>query len=468
MGLTYFRILAFAFPLVLICSAPANGYEADMHYGLVKWLAFKAGFTLQHSEIIAAASESADESSALSAPSLVWRCTCIFQTDSECSRHVQRHHFPTDGLVPSPRMDRYVTPGSLGQTNEGNRWTRQEIKVPYAGRRPETALNLFGQSLHPLADSFSHQDVPGKIPYLACSENHTWAHSENRGGPLSHDADHTFQYPDDAMEAARTIYAYLTELLKVQSSGVARASAPQPWERLKPDVAHFVHVDTADKKKMWFEGHPEVPLESYTTYPCFLSKLSLPSYNTVCPQRRRTQHEQYEGPGLSISGEGKSREPSRCLRLFLEKWIVQGEDKNLSQEYMDFDAIASGLFGEKRFRLKMDRAVWLDTLLNMWLVPDHGLVNALGHGIPDKKGFKTLAHEVTKKERLKFAHLSEAIHFPGTPLPYMLFPVHEDRSPEQGLAAVFQFRHAPRDLVVLIAQKKDRQMKVVGLLWIII
>lgn len=98
-------ILFFFFPILNL-----EAWESDMHYGLVKWLAFYSGFSLDDAEIIAAGSESADESNVLKASVVVPLYVCIGNS-TEASRHVQQHHFPSDGYVPSSRENREVHPG---------------------------------------------------------------------------------------------------------------------------------------------------------------------------------------------------------------------------------------------------------------------------------------------------------------------------------------------------------------------
>lgn len=46
--------------ILLLATGPAAGWEADVHYGLVKWLAFHPGFSLEDAELVAASSQAAD------------------------------------------------------------------------------------------------------------------------------------------------------------------------------------------------------------------------------------------------------------------------------------------------------------------------------------------------------------------------------------------------------------------------
>jgi len=269
------KITIFILVLVFTTSFEEVSYswESDMHYGLTKWLAVKAGFKLDDAEIIAAGAESSDRSSALKASVIVPINICCGKS-AEASRHVQHHHFPSDGYVPSPRYSRKVIPGHEYKKNSGNRWVRQEIAVPVItgiNGSHNTNLNRFGQSLHPLGDSWSHQGVPDMPPCPnPCPENLVWSHSEERGGWASHDADLTHKYENDSVETAKAIYYYMEQyLIKNPNYGQPELN---PWESLEPQVRKFAKMQTALEKRDWFDSHNDVPLSSYNTYPCFFKK----------------------------------------------------------------------------------------------------------------------------------------------------------------------------------------------------
>ena len=441
-------IVTFAALAVLLSVGAGYCWEPDMHYGLVKWLAVKAGFSLDDAEIIAAGSESADESCVLSATAVVSAFVCIGRS-SEASRHVQQHHFPSDGFVPSPRENREVRPGDLNTMNAGNRWVRQEIAVPGSINFPKTNLNHFGQSLHSLADSWSHQGIPDKPPF-PCTDDLVWAHSNKRGGYSSHDADLTHKFVKDTVDTARAINHYLNEYLR--NNPQLRAHPGVPWRELEGRVKIFAELKTALEKEKWFKENKDVPLDSYTTYPCFLRKTSLQEHDKICHPSEITSQ--------STGGSRPDSEVTNFFEAFLRIWIVEGKVDELIKRIVDTQTVTKALMGDGSHEITVKEHLWVRTLLLMWLVPDHGLVNELGHGMPFKAGFRILASETIQKAKL-FGNLSDAIHFPGTSLPFLITSIND-----KSFVATFQFRHTPRDMLTLVASKRTGNWMIVGLSWL--
>lgn len=444
-----------------------------MHYGLTKWLAVKAGFNLDDAEIIAAGAESADRSNALKASFIVPMNIC-WGRSAEASRHVQQHHFPSDGYVRfstdeiyphSPPRKRKVTPGHENEPNSANRWVRQEIKVPrIAGNNGSryTNLNRFGQSLHPLGDSWSHQGKPDMIiMFPPCPEDLVWSHSEDRGGWSSHNADLTHKYVEDSVNTARATYYFMEEYLKENKDYGTQKT--EPWNRLEKRVRKFAKMETAPDKEDWFNSDPDVPLDSYKTYPCFLRNTSLKKRNEIICKEESLQT---AGP----AARGNINEVSGFFESFLTKWIVKGGigyiRSNDFREDVNITEIKNMLIKGKVESLKITDENWVQTLFAMWLVRNHGLVNDLGHGMPDKKGFKELPG-ICYERAQTFDNLSDAIHFPDTSQPYLVISIPPFDNVEQRFAAFFQFRHAPRDMVTLVANRESGSWKITGLSWII-
>jgi len=75
-------------------------WEMDVHYGLTKWLAFQAGFSLADAEVIARGTEAPDEGKLYPAPSAVFKAACLGNKDKDISMLVQEYHFPSDGPIP--------------------------------------------------------------------------------------------------------------------------------------------------------------------------------------------------------------------------------------------------------------------------------------------------------------------------------------------------------------------------------
>ncbi len=458
-------LFCFTVLIFLLPKTEAHCWESDTHYGLTKWLAVKTGFNLDDAEIIAAGAESADESNVLKASVVVPLYVCLGKSQ-EASRHVQRHHFPSDGYVPSSRKNRRTIPGEPGNLNGGNRWVRQEIAMRDKSKHRNTNLNLFGQSLHPLADSWSHQGIPDKPP-LTCSDDLFWSHSKERGGWGSHDADITHKYVDGTLAAAKAVYHYMGGFLKKYPEYKNKSRVP--WNKIKSHVMRFAEAKTALDKKKWFDSNHDVPLDSYTTYPCFLRNTSLKDHHKIC-YKGDSQEEGHGNQieGLRFKGTREIREASEFFEYFLTNWIIRGRVDNIISETFDFPAVKRGLTESYPEWADVNDHLWFRTLLLMWLVPDHGLVNELGHGmpLPNKRGFDILANKVARKWSPYFESLSEAIHFPGTYQPYQIIPIEPDRYGRR-IAFTFQFHHTPRDMLIYIASKIGGRWKIVGMSWIV-
>src|SRR5712671_4511517 len=99
--------------LVTLAAMRTLAWEKDLHYGLTKWLAFQAGFSLDDAETIAKGTQSPDNGKLYPAPGAVFHSACIGR-DADVSRLVQTLHFPGYGPVPGPADKRSVDPGAPG------------------------------------------------------------------------------------------------------------------------------------------------------------------------------------------------------------------------------------------------------------------------------------------------------------------------------------------------------------------
>lgn len=489
---------------LVLTPSTARSWEADMHYGLVKWLAYKAGFSLNDSEILAAGSESADESNVLSATAVMTSTGC---RGTEASRHVQQHHFPSGGYVPSLPKKRTVYPGHYSKENNGNRWVRQEILVSGNAINRKTRLDRFGASLHPLADSWAHQGESDTVS--ACPDDRFWGHPAARGGislsPFAkhnHDADLTYKFPEedkllrDATEAAESLYAFMKKFLDKNSHFVNRE--PEEWEKLTDDVEKFARAEKAyaanddSTKQAWFESHNDV-WDTFTTYPCFLQTLNLEgAQDADCSpaKDKKFAEVEKESRGNQPAIDSRVPDPVRDLmQRFLTTWII-GEksidaiindfvDVNLVTRELAEPILANINAAPENLRERKDvRAVeqslrrareepgpWMRAMLGIWFARDHGLVNAWGHGMPNDKGFAILVEQ--EFEPLGgFDRLADAIQVPGLPITYLLAPVEPAERGERYLTT-FAFRHAPRDAIMLVVERIGSDWKISGFYWLV-
>lgn len=140
----------------------------------------------------------------------------------------------------------------------------------------------------------------------------------------------------------------------------------------------------------------------------------------------------------------------------------------LIKQTYNFEAVKRSLVAGYPEWENVNTNLWFKTMLSMWQIPDHGLVNELGHGMPfpNKSGFDMLAYKVIPAFKQKFESLPKAIHFPGTNQPYQIFPLSPSGDGSR-VATLFQFNHTPRDMLIFIAKKINGKWMITGMSWIV-
>ena len=78
---------------------PTYAWEADVHYGLTRWLAIKAGFPQEYAKSIAYYTEQPDEDKYTEAVGVSFRYL-VFQRSDEASRIIGKLHFPNPNVTP--------------------------------------------------------------------------------------------------------------------------------------------------------------------------------------------------------------------------------------------------------------------------------------------------------------------------------------------------------------------------------
>ena len=456
--------------IIALAVLPLFGWEKDVHYGLTKWLALRAGFDPYEAERIAVGTQEPDEGLFLPAPFTVAVYTCLGRQEG-ASKTIQQLHFPSYGHVPGTPQERTVIPGDYRVPNGGNESVRTQLALAKGvGSRPVNerarALENFGTSLHPLEDSWSHQGDPD-IPFL-CSKRLSWGHPEKRGGCWSHDADLTFLNPKDVIETAHTVYLFMVDYLRIyRPSGASRAV---PWTQLEPKVLEFAEARTKQEKQKWFEREAQGAFDNYD----FLARTSLAKGRFEPTGDSASQRPEW----LLTVAQGQAatpRSPRRVLDTFLDLWIVR-RDIDGAMQLADVPSITR-LWTEARHVDSPNPAMWVKTVLGMWLLEDHGLVNALGHGMPNRKGFEQLSAASTNKDSsrlIKAEKLAQAIVTPGPslPEPYLavLTPQSDDSMTPRNsrYTALFQFRHAPHDALMVAVGESGDQWAVVAIDWMVL
>ncbi|WP_271411481.1 hypothetical protein [Pseudomonas sp. Q1-7] len=223
--------------LLLMTSLAAGAYESDFHYGLTWWLARQAGFDALQSHHIARGNELTDTGMLDAKHAIVWRL-CL-AGDENASRLTRELHFRAQKSPPADPEERIVDSGQAFASLEVKNLIREE------GTEEVDRLVRFGKALHGWQDAFSHKgvpDTPGR-----CAPDWVWAHPEKRGGAYRHQADQTFIYPSDCLDAARTSYDLL---LAYRRARAMPGSAPD-WSRLFDRVIAFCQANTRTAKAEW-------------------------------------------------------------------------------------------------------------------------------------------------------------------------------------------------------------------------
>ncbi len=203
---------------------PNGQYEADFHYGLTMYLALKAGFVRQVALLVAEGAERPDQDSREPVKN-----GFKAKLGSDTAKNTLREwHFPKPELMT----------GAVEKCSDS-----ATAKLKHA---METGnITDFGESLHPFEDSWSHQGVP-PLGFAGHA----------RGGLLSHNADLTFKYPADAMEAAEATYGAMMAFAfkhphEAAGSQTAMPAKPADWSQLQGEIEQFVHYSTKSEKRKW-------------------------------------------------------------------------------------------------------------------------------------------------------------------------------------------------------------------------
>ncbi len=468
------RLVAVAI-LISLVSWPAFGWEVDLHYGLSKWLAYKAGFSLNDAETIAIGVQSRDDGSLYPAPGTVFFRTCL-QRDVDYSRLVQTYHFASFGNVPGAPPQRAVAPGLTDNAATELVW--KEIRNSIANEPPAIALRNLGISLHPLEDSWSHQGTPD-MPPRPCSQELAWGHPADRGGYRSKKADQTYLHVEDAVATARRTYELLQEFLKTHPTLKSHAEAR--WVDLESAVRSFAQASSKEEKAKWFESQPDVPITSYTRKD-FLKDISIPDSRKKNLSTRINELFAKQAPEkatmqMHVLEKWSSGQVNVAVDHLLDSWIVQKNIDALAP-VMSFAHVARGLVGEG-YDTHQDVNL-TKVAFGMWLIRDQGVAEELDHGISPKaerwsaKDLEVPMYELERQPLIEVGKLREAIHALQSTAPYTLIPLSpreliplsEVTEEPKDFIVAFQFFHAPHDVILLYVQRDpDHRWTIQNINW---
>ena len=237
-------------------SDPMGLYQIDMHYGLTYYLALIAGFNDWEAWRVATSAQAPDEDDR----SPIWNFQILrtFQIEAAGGRifpwpfpardkrqaaiHMRKWHFPLTRVA-----------------GDDTQW--EVIRESLAARAvmmkgiSSGNLRLFGEGLHPLQDSFSHEGRPALLRQVD-DVLVGFGHPAERGGLTSTTADLTHLDPIRAMDAAMATYFAMVEYRKANEhlteEEVRRLRGY--WTDIAPDLWTFMFASNTAEKREWLES----------------------------------------------------------------------------------------------------------------------------------------------------------------------------------------------------------------------
>jgi len=385
-------------------------------------------------------------------------------------------------------------PGQYATDGAGNRSIRQEIDDSSAQLSPLLRIARIGSAIHPLADSWSHSglpDTPSKFGIRCRQPELVWSHPATRGGWKKHDADLTYVYPQDANETAETIYRYMLDFLDAHKTYAQRP--PAAWNSLRKRVGEFSLRKTRDAKFDWFmeeddrytkDNNKGLPYDRFLTYPCFLEETSLPKRDrredyprTRCADPELKDVMLAHGPTpppapLPLQPDPDS--PWYFSYRLLETWLVRRDVQQVLSEMSNVPGIASAFATGPAAISDTDL---VSTLMNMWLVDDHGAINALGHGGGNVAALQEALNNPQLNatgplQQTRYDSLADVASHPCSSLPFEM--IRNDYQTENAdgepttvpsYLVVFTLKHAPRDLLLLTIERPNQRWQLTSIAW---
>lgn len=430
----HFVILA----LTISAAFPAYAYEADVHYGLTRWLALKAGYLDWQARAIALGNFRVD-SGLMGTLSLLPEYACVAQ-NIEIARTIQERHYPSATPVPADPEKRAVEPGSLAAR-------KALARTISAGKGNEAQyMGLLGAALHPLQDSWAHAGVP-TVPGFGSAVDCGRALASAppvRGSNGPHAADLTYISPASAVAMAKATYEALTEFPPVQGAN----RVPQVWSSLEPAVHVFAEARSKTAKREWF-------LSQGFTETDFLEGVTIPDG----PKPGSMQFDGRQLPSLATAVSTQHDAP-QDVRDFFDRLMVRWLGKE------SLDAVAADLTrsdsSSVRRAASSSRVAQLAARLKLWKMRDHGTAARLVHLGRDLSATEIAQVKVLTKQSSVYVEAGpQQALFPLValgPNPSPLLPYILRMLPAKGGAgsraiAIARLKHAPHDTVGFVAEK---------------
>ena len=402
---------------------PVHSYESDVHYGLTRWLAQKAGYPDWQARAIATGDFRVD-SGLMSTLALLPEYACILK-DAAVAREIQERHYPSKTKIPADPQDRAVEPGSPA-AREALTKTLQSAK----GHEAEY-LGLFGAALHPLQDSWAHSGTPAAPVFgpLDCDAKLASVPPVRANGG-AHAADLTYVSPVDTVAMAKATYDALTAYPPVKGE---RRTA-QDWSSLELVVRAFAEARSKTAKREWFvkQGIADTDFLEGTTLPDGPKPGALHFDGRQLPPLEKAASLQYDVP--------------TDAREFFDRLFVRW----LGNEPVEAIVASSPHAAQMQARLKV------------WKLRDHGTAAHLAHLTrPYSAAEIAQVNALSKRAEANVAVAPEQAFFPlvtHTPNPSPLLPYILHILPARGASApsaiaIARLKHAPRDTIGFLAEK---------------
>ena len=415
---------------------PAAAFESDVHYGLTRWLALRAGFEASHAEAVAVHNQRVD-GGMIETQTLNLEYACAGRLDGPARQH-QAASFPAAKAVPAVAVERAVVAGG-----DAARRALAALMAQASGKEGLLAGKL-GEALHPLQDSWSHQGVPSAPDFggvLECDSQRFSGPPAARGGAMSHAASLTARAPAETLAMAKASYDALVAYPPIEG----RARRPAPWSTLEPLVAAFAKADTKTAKRAWFVAQGIADTG-------FLEGTSLPDGPE--PGLLRWQGRKLLAlPGAASTQHDAPVEARAFFDRLLARWLGEERIEDIVAEFARPPAGATKAEAARGTRELVAR-------LKLWKLRDHGAAAALAHAPAPLTAAQLRAVDALVRAPRAFVGGApgEAV-FPllpvavqATPLvPYIVRPL-PDADGRRRVVAILRFRHAPYDSVGWIAE----------------
>ena len=323
-------------------------------------------------------------------------------------------------------------------------------------------LYKLGEALHTLQDSWSHQGVP-ETPQIAgnlfeCDSARSWSHSRLRGGWNSHKADHTMPWPADTRAMAKATFDTLTLFPPI----MGEARSPRSWEQIQPALDGFIKASTKSEKRDWFVSHGILDV-------AFLGDTTLKD-GTRRFDLRWSQRKLPRLPSMSSRQHQVDGDVLEFFSRLFASWISSDDLDGVARAF-GAAALPRASRADGR-RAAMEKAE-LAARLKLWRLRDHGIAAELAHAASPLTPNQIASANALGRAPdayVRYEAPTDAL-FPLVPpgkdasplLPFIVNEATPSNPANRRFVATAKFRHAPYDIVGVVAEGVAGQWKVLSI-----